>query len=74
MSKDFEMSMVGEFNFFFQLQVKQDKKWIFINRSKYVLELNKKFGMDKAKDLKILMSTTSTSDKDEDGQDVNQKM
>lgn len=74
MSKDFEMSMVGEFNFFFQLQVKQDKKWIFINRRKYVLELNKKFGMDKAKDLKILMSTTCTSDKDEDGQDVNQKM
>lgn len=43
MKKQFEMSMMGEMNFFLGLQIKQDKKVIFINQCKYAKELAKKF-------------------------------
>jgi len=39
MRKEFEMSMIGELNFFLGLQIKQCKDGIFINQSKYVNEL-----------------------------------
>ena len=49
MQKGFEMSMIGELNFFLGLQVNQTNKGIFISQSKYVKELLKKFGMDDSK-------------------------
>jgi len=36
MSKEFEMSMVGELTFFLSLQIKQLKDGIFVSQSKYV--------------------------------------
>nr|GFA39815.1 uncharacterized mitochondrial protein AtMg00810-like [Tanacetum cinerariifolium] len=42
----FEMSMMGEMAFFFGLQVNQSPSGIFINQSKYVHEILKKYGLN----------------------------
>nr|GEW74212.1 retrovirus-related Pol polyprotein from transposon TNT 1-94 [Tanacetum cinerariifolium] len=46
MVKRFEMSMMGEMNFFLGLQVNQFSNGIFINQSKYILDILKRFGME----------------------------
>nr|GEW54482.1 retrovirus-related Pol polyprotein from transposon TNT 1-94 [Tanacetum cinerariifolium] len=46
MKSRFEMSMMGEMAFFLGLQVNQSPCGIFINQSKYVLEILKKYGME----------------------------
>ena len=45
MQDEFEMSMMGELNFFLELQIKQTNDDIFFNQSKYIKELLKRFGM-----------------------------
>nr|GEZ78632.1 retrovirus-related Pol polyprotein from transposon TNT 1-94 [Tanacetum cinerariifolium] len=45
MVKRFEMSMMGEMKFFLRLQVNQFSNGIFINQSKYILDILKRFGM-----------------------------
>nr|KYP57466.1 Copia protein [Cajanus cajan] len=42
MQSEFEMSMMGELNFFLGLQIRQTKNGIFINQSKYCKELLKR--------------------------------
>ncbi|GKC97111.1 retrovirus-related pol polyprotein from transposon TNT 1-94, partial [Tanacetum coccineum] len=42
----FQMSMMGQMSFFIGLQVFQNPEGIFINQSKFALEILKKFGMD----------------------------
>nr|GEX25099.1 hypothetical protein [Tanacetum cinerariifolium] len=44
--KVFEMSVMGEMNFFLGLQVNQFSNGIFINQSKYNLDILKRFGME----------------------------
>nr|GFC04786.1 hypothetical protein [Tanacetum cinerariifolium] len=44
--KHFEMSMMGEMKFFLGLQVNQISNGIFINQSKYILDILKRFGME----------------------------
>ncbi|GJV76368.1 retrovirus-related pol polyprotein from transposon TNT 1-94 [Tanacetum coccineum] len=46
MSSKFQMSMMGQMSFFLGLQVSQSSGGIFINQSKFALEILKKFGMD----------------------------
>ncbi|GJY98579.1 retrovirus-related pol polyprotein from transposon TNT 1-94 [Tanacetum coccineum] len=46
MVKKFEMSMMGEMKFFLGLQVNQFSNGIFINQSKYILDILKRFGME----------------------------
>ncbi|GJR77472.1 retrovirus-related pol polyprotein from transposon TNT 1-94 [Tanacetum coccineum] len=46
MVKRFEMSMMGEMKFFLGLQVNQFSNGIFINQSKYILDILKRFGME----------------------------
>nr|GEX44820.1 hypothetical protein [Tanacetum cinerariifolium] len=46
MKNRFEMSMMGEMTFFLGLQVNQSPCGIFINQSKYVLEILNKYGME----------------------------
>ncbi|GKE20252.1 retrovirus-related pol polyprotein from transposon TNT 1-94 [Tanacetum coccineum] len=46
MSSKFQMSIMGQMSFFLGLQVSQNLKGIFINQSKFALEILKKFGMD----------------------------
>nr|GEV03937.1 hypothetical protein [Tanacetum cinerariifolium] len=45
-SSKFQMSMMGQMLFFLGLQVSQNPKGIFINQSKFALEILKKFEMD----------------------------
>ncbi|GKV48215.1 hypothetical protein SLEP1_g55041 [Rubroshorea leprosula] len=65
MQGEFEMSMMGELNFFLGLQIKQSKEGIFINQSKYTKEMLKKFGMETCKPIATPMSTSINLDKDE---------
>ncbi|PKA49890.1 Retrovirus-related Pol polyprotein from transposon TNT 1-94 [Apostasia shenzhenica] len=74
MSKEFEMSMMGELNFFLGLQIKQLSEGIFICQSKYTRELLKKFGMDKSKQIGTPMSSSTKLDKDEKGKTVDEKL
>nr|GEY19429.1 hypothetical protein [Tanacetum cinerariifolium] len=46
MSSKFQMSMIGQMSFFSGLQVSQSPGGIFINQSKFALEILKKFRMD----------------------------
>nr|GEV56681.1 hypothetical protein [Tanacetum cinerariifolium] len=46
MKSCFEMSMMGEMTFFLGLQVNQSPSGIFINQSKYVHEILKKYGLN----------------------------
>ncbi|GKD74674.1 retrovirus-related pol polyprotein from transposon TNT 1-94, partial [Tanacetum coccineum] len=46
MSSKFQMSMMGQMSFFLGLQVSKNPKGIFINQSKFALEILNKFGMD----------------------------
>ena len=46
MHSEFEMSMMGELNFFLGLQIKQLKEGTFINQAKYIRDLLKKFNLE----------------------------
>jgi hypothetical protein len=46
MKQEFEMSMIGELNYFLCLQVKQTAEGIFISQSNYAKDLVKCFGLD----------------------------
>ncbi|KAL6342965.1 hypothetical protein AAG906_016985 [Vitis piasezkii] len=65
MHSEFEMSMMGELNFFLGLQIKQLKEGTFINQEKYIRDLLKRFNMEKAKTMKTPMSSPIKLDKDE---------
>ena len=49
MRSEFEMSMMGELNFFLGLQIKQPANGTMIHQQKYIKELLKRFGMNSAK-------------------------
>ena len=49
MASEFEMSMIGELNYFLGLQIKQMKNVTFVSQGKYIKDMLKKFGMDDAK-------------------------
>jgi hypothetical protein len=46
MSKEFEMSMMGELQFFLGLQIKQAKGGTFVHEAKYMKDILRKFKMD----------------------------
>ena len=73
MQSEFEMSMMGELNFFLGLQIKQGKEGTFVSQTKYCKELLKRFGMDNAKAMDTPMSTTCYLDKDEQGKNIDVK-
>ena len=74
MQSKFKMSMIGELTFFFSLQVKQCKDGIFINQSKYIKDMIKKFGYEDVREIGTPMSPITKLDKDEKEKDVNQKL
>jgi hypothetical protein len=39
MSKEFEMSMIGELQFFIALQIKEAKEGTFVNQAKYTKDI-----------------------------------
>ena len=73
MQSEFEMSMMGELNYFLGLQIKQTKEVIFVNQAKYCKELIKRFGMECAKHMATPMSTGCYLDNDESCQSIDMK-
>ncbi|XP_020263787.1 uncharacterized protein LOC109839682, partial [Asparagus officinalis] len=74
MQDEFEMSHMGELNFFLGLQIKQLKEGIFINQSKCAKDLLKRFRLENSTCKPTPMSTTTSLDQDENGKNVDQKL
>jgi hypothetical protein len=73
MTQKFEMSMMGELNYFLGFQVKQLKDGTFISQTKYTQDLLKRFGMKDAKPAKTPMGTDGHVDLNKGGKSVDQK-
>jgi hypothetical protein len=58
MKQEFEMSMIGELNYFLGLQVKQNAKGISISQSKYPMDLVNRFSLDGKSHARNPMSTS----------------
>jgi hypothetical protein len=69
----FEMSMMGELNYFLGFQVKQLKEGTFISQMKYAQDLLKRFGMKDAKPAKTHMGTNGHLDLNKGDKSVDQK-
>nr|GEY62665.1 uncharacterized mitochondrial protein AtMg00810-like [Tanacetum cinerariifolium] len=72
MSSKFQMSMMGKISFFLGLQVSQSPEGIFINQSKFTLEILKKFRMDSCDAVETPMVDRLKLDKDPSGIPVDQ--
>ena len=70
MQSRYEMSMMGELNFFLSLQVSQRKDGIFICQSKYVKDLLKKYNLEDSASAKTPMATATKLDQDKSGKQV----
>ncbi|WVZ80556.1 LOW QUALITY PROTEIN: hypothetical protein U9M48_028024 [Paspalum notatum var. saurae] len=73
MSREFEMSLMGELQFFLGLQFKQGPEETFVHQAKYTRDIHKKFEMGDSKPMTTPMSTNTALDADEDGEVVDQK-
>jgi hypothetical protein len=74
MSKEFEMSMIGELTFFLGFQVKQMKEGNFLSQEKYTKDLLKRFKMEDCKPIETPMPTNGHLDLDEGGKPVHQTL
>ncbi|GKC16873.1 retrovirus-related pol polyprotein from transposon TNT 1-94, partial [Tanacetum coccineum] len=63
----FKMSMMGKMSFFLGLQISQSPRGIFLNQSKYALEIIKKYGMETSDPMDTLMVEKSKLDADHNG-------
>nr|GEX32352.1 hypothetical protein [Tanacetum cinerariifolium] len=70
MKSRFEMSMMREMTFFLGSQVNQSPCGIFINQSKYVLEILKKYGVESCNPVGTLMEIKDKLDLDQNGTPV----
>nr|GEW04105.1 copia protein [Tanacetum cinerariifolium] len=66
----FKMSMMGKISFFLRLQICQSPRGIFINQSKYALELLKKYGFESCNLVDTPMVEKSKLDEDKEGKAV----
>ena len=71
---EFEMSLVGELNYFLGLQVKQMEDSIFVSQSKYARGIVKKFGLENASHKRTPDVTHVKFTKDEKGEDMDQSL
>ena len=74
MASEFEMSMIGELSYFLGLQIKQMKNGTLVSQGKYIKDMLKKFGMNKAKPISTPMGTNANLDSDASGNMVDQKL
>lgn len=68
--EEFEISLLNELKSFLGFQVKQSKDGNFLFQSKYVKDMVKKFGLDKALTTHTLMSTSICLSQDPSRNDV----
>ncbi|WVZ63420.1 hypothetical protein U9M48_013054 [Paspalum notatum var. saurae] len=69
-SREFEMSLMGELQFFLGLQIKHGPEGTFVHQAKYTRDIPKKFDMGHSKPMTTPMSTNTALDTDEDGEAV----
>src|SRR5271154_7578075 len=74
MKKEFEMSLLGELNYFLGLQIHQKENGIFISQSKYIKEMLKKFKLEDCKPVSTPMITGCKLSKDDESQKVDLKL
>ncbi|GJV60535.1 retrovirus-related pol polyprotein from transposon TNT 1-94 [Tanacetum coccineum] len=67
MSSTFKMSMMEQMSFFLGLQISQNPRGIFINQSKYALEILKKYGLDSSASVDTPMVEKMNLDEDRQG-------
>ncbi|XP_070047283.1 secreted RxLR effector protein 161-like [Nicotiana tomentosiformis] len=72
MQSEFEMSMMGDLMFFLGLQIQQSEEGTFVCQTKYTKELIQKFGMSSAKAIGTPMSPSTSIEKDEKGNPVDE--
>jgi hypothetical protein len=70
MSREFEMCMMGELQFFLKLQIMQSKEATFVHQAKYTKDIVRTFKMEDSNAMATPMSTTTTLDADEEGEHV----
>ncbi|KAI3746516.1 hypothetical protein L6452_08950 [Arctium lappa] len=70
----FQMSMMGEMNFFLGLQVKQLSTGIFINQSKYILDILRKYKMENHKSIGTPMAPGTKIHTDPSGKSVDARI
>nr|GEY61536.1 putative ribonuclease H-like domain-containing protein [Tanacetum cinerariifolium] len=70
MHEKFQMSVMGELNFFLGLQVLQKKDGIFLSQDKYVGDILNKFGYSDVRSSNTLMDKENPWGKDRTGKDV----
>ena len=73
MSREFEMSMMGELQFFLGLQIKQTPQGTFVHQAKYTRDLLRRFDMSDLSPQPTPISTSTVLDEDLDGEAVDQK-
>ncbi|WVZ52209.1 hypothetical protein U9M48_003291 [Paspalum notatum var. saurae] len=73
MSREFEMSLMGELQFFLGLQIKQSPEGTFVHPAKYTKDILKKFDMGDSKPMTTPMNTNTALDANEDAEAVDQK-
>jgi hypothetical protein len=72
MRSEFEMSMIGEINFFLGLQITQIEQGIFISQIKYLKEMLNKFGMEDCKLVGTPMITGCKISKNDESKIIHQ--
>jgi hypothetical protein len=73
MSREIDMSMMGDLQFFLGLQMKRSKEGTFVHQAKYTKDIVRKFKMEDSNAMATPMSTTTALDADEEGEHVDQK-
>lgn len=73
-TKEFEMSHMGELNFFLGLHIKQLDKGIFISQEKYAKDLINKFGLTTSGGKPTPITTNVALSKEYKSKDVDQKL
>ncbi|CAN0877831.1 Retrovirus-related Pol polyprotein from transposon RE1 [Linum grandiflorum] len=74
MQKSFEMSLIGELNYFLGLQVNQGTTGTFLCQTKYCKSMLKRFGMDSVKPAVTPMSTSLKISLDDSSPVINEKL
>ena len=72
-SREFEMNMMGELQFFLGLQIKQTPQGTFVHQAKYKKDLLRNFDMSDLSSQPTPISISTALDEDLDGEAVDQK-
>ena len=70
MQSEFEMSLLGDLNFFLGLQISQLDDGIFISQTKYISEMLRKLGMEDCKSISTPMIINCKLRKDDESKEV----